>query len=323
MIKIKIMSLRLGWDAESNVPYRTTPNNDKIAYMRIPISKKHLEAAGLYLSETPVMTYTPYNIPLLRIDVEQNQKIDLHEEKINSHDEEIALLNNEINSISTEISSLDNINHWVGKTCYAYGTSITDVDAGTGKYLPYLRKLSKMNIIDKGIAGAGVTPDIGGYSKGQIKNALMNITDGKLNADLITIEIGANDGGAPLGTVYDFDNTTYAGCLNQCLYYLQHNTTAQIIVFASPAAKVDLPTENNNLWNLLKITEECCKFHNVHFFPRNNNMGFGRINGNNKLVKDNIHQTELGGFNQAVYMWSKIKTVPLFYNEIPQDEESI
>lgn len=47
-------------------------------------------------------------------------------------------------------------------------------------------------------------------------------------------------------------------------------------------------------------------------------MGFGRINGNTTYVADNIHQTELGGYNQAAYMWAKIKTLPLFYASIPE-----
>lgn len=224
-----------------------------------------------------------------------------------------------------EIGTLQDIvlneqSHWNGKQWYAYGTSITDVDAGTGKYVPYLSQMSGMVCTNKGIGGGGITPDIGGYSKGQVKAAIMNLTDGKSAADLITLEVGANEVGAPVGTIYDADDTTFCGCLNQCLRYLQANTNAQILVIASPSSTT-LPTAENesNSFTILEATERVCKLNNVYFLDRCNNMGWAKLTAAGQpYIVDNIHQSELGGYNQAAYMWEKIKTLPLFYAALPE-----
>ena len=94
-------------------------------------------------------------------------------------------------------------NHWQGKTWYGYGTSITNTNS-EGKYPTYLAQMSGMTFVNKGISGGGIG-NLGGYSQGQVYNAICNITDGKLNADLITLETGANDieDVVPLGTIYD------------------------------------------------------------------------------------------------------------------------
>lgn len=128
-------------------------------------------------------------------------------------------------------------NPWDGKTWYAYGTSLTA--PGSGKYPAYVAQMSGMTLVNKGHGGQGITNGIGGYIEnvGQNKTSVMNITDGKLNANLITLEVGANDGGALLGSVYDTDDNTFCGCLNQCIQYLQKNTTAQIVIISSSTSR--------------------------------------------------------------------------------------
>lgn len=206
-------------------------------------------------------------------------------------------------------------NHWAGKTWYAYGTSITDVDVGTGKYVPYLAQLSGMNVVNKGIGGGGIT-NLGGYSKGQVKSAIMNTTDGKLNADLITLEVGANEGGE-LGTKYDLDDTTFCGCLNQCIRYLQENTNAQIVVMYSVESRNE-PGENINYHEREEKVREVCNINNVYYLGDLSGLGYGRIYKDTTYTTDNIHQTELGGYNLAQFMWSKLKDIPLWYTEIPE-----
>lgn len=52
--------------------------------------------------------------------------------------------------------------HWKGKLCYAYGTSLTS--ATWGNYIPWLAKLSGLQIVNKGIPAEGIT-NLGGYNR--------------------------------------------------------------------------------------------------------------------------------------------------------------
>lgn len=80
-------------------------------------------------------------------------------------------------------------NHWNGKTWYAYGTSMTSVEQG--EFVPVVADILELNIVNRGISGGSLTPD--GYGKGNNKLAVMNIEDGKENADLITLEVLPNE----------------------------------------------------------------------------------------------------------------------------------
>ena len=79
-------------------------------------------------------------------------------------------------------------NHWSGKLWYAYGTSMTSIQQG--KYVPVVEALSGMRVVNLGIPGGCLTPD--GYGKGNVKRAVMNLDDGKAEADLITLEVLPN-----------------------------------------------------------------------------------------------------------------------------------
>lgn len=209
---------------------------------------------------------------------------------------------------------------WKGKTWYAYGTSITSVHQNTGKYPTYLAQMSGMTLVEKGIGGGGIG-NLGAYSQGQVYNAICNITDGKLNADLISLETGANDVNAdvPLGTIYDEGQTTLAGCLNDCLRYLQANTNAQIVVTCSPA-NTTKPESANKYYEWAAMVEQICHLNRVHFLNADNNMGWAKLADSTKgqlYVVDNIHQTDLGGYIMAQNLWYQLRNIPLFYTEIP------
>ena len=209
---------------------------------------------------------------------------------------------------------------WQGKTWYAYGTSITSVHEGTGKYPTYLAAMSGMTLVEKGIGGGGIG-NLGAYSTGQVYNAICNITDGKLDADLITLETGANDvnENVPLGTIYDTGQSTLAGCLNDCLRYLQANTDAQIAVTVSPATKT-LPAASNKYYEWADMVEQICHLNRVHFLNGDNNMGYAKLADSTKgslYVVDNIHQTDLGGYIMAENLWYQLRNVPCFYTSIP------
>ena len=63
------------------------------------------------------------------------------------------------------------MNHWQGKTWYAYGTSMTST--AQGKYVPIVEELSGLKVVNKGIPGGCLTPD--GFGKGNNKLAVMNM----------------------------------------------------------------------------------------------------------------------------------------------------
>lgn len=222
--------------------------------------------------------------------------------------------------------------HWNGKKWYGFGTSITDTSGSnpTGKYAPYLAALSGMTFVNKGIGGSGITKS----SNQNLYNSIMSFS--QADADLITLEVGANDGSAPLGSIYDAlegetvtDNTTFCGALNLCIRYLQANTNAQIVVISSPFSRKNGNTikygnetyasDNHSYTDRDEAIRKVCMLNSVYFIPAGacDGMGYARMNASNDYNVDNIHHTNLGGYNFAQAIWSQLKNVPLFYTEIP------
>lgn len=225
-------------------------------------------------------------------------------------------------------------NHWNGRKWYGFGTSITNTNS-EGKYATYLAALSGMTFVNKGMSGSGITKS----SNQNLYNSIMSFN--QADADLITLEVGANDGSAPLGSIYDAlegetvtDNTTFCGALNLCIRYLQANTNAQIVVISSPTSRYQYGNssnkyEGNQLFgpsgNTYTITDrdeamrKVCMINSVYFIPAGsmNGMGYARANASNNYQRDQIHHTELGGYNFAQAIWSQLKNVPLFYTAIP------
>ena len=213
-------------------------------------------------------------------------------------------------------------NHWAGKKWYAYGTSLTS--ASQGKYVPYVEEMSGLNVVNKGIGGGGI------ISNTKIKDAIMNITDGKLEADLITLEVGANDASAPLGEAWDNTSDTFLGSLTQCINYLLQNTNAQIVVMSSPIGKHKssggsteiTPEQYKYLERWQGIRNVCIKC-GVYYIglADESGLGWARLNNNMGVDynTDNIHHTDIAGYNLAVFMWSKLKDIPCWYTSVPND----
>jgi len=204
-------------------------------------------------------------------------------------------------------------NHWNRKLWYAYGTSMTSVHQG--KYVPIVEKLSGLTVVNHGIGGGALTPD--GYGKGNNKKAIMNLDDGKDKADLITVEVLPNEG-AVVGDIYDTDDNSLCGCLNQCLRYLQENTKAQIVLIImiggndTPPEKVIEKREITQFEFAQKI-ELVGKLNCVPVINAFCESGFGYARVKNKEYQvDTIHLNELGGVNMGNYVWSKLKDIPLW-----------
>lgn len=211
-------------------------------------------------------------------------------------------------------------NHWNSKTWYAYGTSLTS--GSVGKYVKYVEQLSGLKACNKGIPGGGIVVNT------KVKNAVMNITDGKQDADLITLEVGANDAKAELGDPSDNTSDTFCGSLTQCINYLLMNTNARIVVMSSPTGKSTSSggstehgyAERNRC--IREVCRKCC----VHYIGLGDEsgLGWGRLNNNMDVSynTDYIHHSDIGGYNLAQYIWSELKDIPLWFTSVPDDGTS-
>lgn len=211
------------------------------------------------------------------------------------------------------------MNHWEGKLWYAYGTSMTSIKQG--KYVPVVEKLSGMQVVNYGIPGGCLTPD--GYGKGNTKRAVMNLDDGKEKADLITLEVLPNEG-ALVGDIYDTDDASFCGCLNQCLRYLQENTKAQIVLIIMIGGNnnfPEIPTETRRItqFEFAQKIEQVGKLNSVPVINAFCESGFGYARVKNRDYQlDHIHLNDLGGLNMGNFVWSKLKDIPLWVTNIEE-----
>ncbi|MBQ9545207.1 MAG: SGNH/GDSL hydrolase family protein [Clostridia bacterium] len=225
--------------------------------------------------------------------------------------------------------------HWNGKLWYAYGTSMTM--EGSGHYARYLAHISGLKLVNCGEGGRGVTENIGGYStSAMIRLRAMDPDDGKKDADLITLEVGPNDTGAPLGTIYDLTTDTFCGCLNMTLRWLQANTDAQIVLMSITGSRYDhadhsikftpqrliTPSSGDpyTWFDMVCAIRDVAGLNSVHYIPVAESCGLSiaRMGEDSRYVRDQIHHTPAGGWNVAQFIWSRLKDVPLWYTDAPE-----
>ena len=183
-----------------------------------------------------------------------------------------------------------------------------------GKYVPVVEELSGLKVVNKGIPGGSLTPD--GFGKGNNKLAVMNMDDGKETADLITLEVLPNEGNT-MGNIYDTDDESFCGCLNQCIRYLQENTKAQIVLIVMILSNNITPeTVGKRGMASLEFAEIAERVGHLNGVPVINiftegGFGYARVKARD-YQKDNIHLNELGGKNMGRFVWSRLKDVPLW-----------
>lgn len=208
-------------------------------------------------------------------------------------------------------------NHWQGKLWYAYGTSMTTEQMG--EYVPVVEELSGLQVVNKGKPGRSLTPD--GYDGGGIKKAVMDPDDGKKEADLITLEVLPNEG-AVVGDIYDTDDMSFCGCLNQCLRFLQEHTKAQIVVIimiGANSTSPGVPTQMQKItpFEFAQKIECVAKLNSVPVINVfcESGLGYARVKGRDYQI-DHIHLNRLGGINMGNFVWSKLKDIPLWETEV-------
>lgn len=217
------------------------------------------------------------------------------------------------------------MNQWKGKKWYCYGTSMTDnvlklaKGINSGNYSKYLAEYAGLEEHNFEKGGSGIIPKL--HGEDSIKSRCMRLSDGKEEADLITVEIIPNDMTGELGDVTDVHDDTFCGNLNQIIEYLLKNTKAYLAVLIATRSRYNyrdvsqkyLPTSNETKkwleWENAVAT--ICRMHGIQCWNGASEAGLGyyRVEKDDKYVQDQIHLTDKGGEILAKYYWGKLKNV--------------
>ncbi len=218
---------------------------------------------------------------------------------------------------------------WAGKKWCAFGTSITDTgyinqETGevTGKYVPFLKNLSGLNVTNRGIAGGtlGSNGIHGGSSN--ILNAILNSNDLD-NFDLITIEGFVNDFACAItiGDIGDTQNTTFYGALHQAISYCLEHSHAEVVLITESTGKqytlsggttADYRILHKNSLDLYQQAYNDAmirigQYYGVHVIDAG---GKSQINQYHpEYIIDQIHHTTLGGEQYAKTIWEELKNI--------------
>jgi lysophospholipase L1-like esterase len=231
--------------------------------------------------------------------------------------------NNEEEDEESKIEEI--LQPWKGKEWYCYGTSMTD-ESYNG-YAPKLATLSGMNMHNFGKGGSGIIPSL--HDSDNIKTRCMRTSDGKTNADLITVEVIPNDMSGTLGEPTDTSNDTFLGNLNQIIQYLFENCPkAQIVILNATRARYQyqqtsttFPPESATVTKWLQWEDgvkEVCRRHSIQYWNGASECGLGyhrmkSATSGNTYVKDQIHLTDVGAENLAYFFNSKLKQLPQWH----------
>lgn len=226
---------------------------------------------------------------------------------------------------------------WQGKKWYCYGTSMTDCipctgtigylpdkspnSGRTGYYAQYLAEYAGLEEHNFGRAGKGIIPSL--YEEDDIvKTRVMTLSDGKAEADLITVEVIPNDDvKGKLGEITDWSDDTFCGNLNQMLEYLLSNTKAYVAILIATRARYNpddlseeyTPASNHVQTRLIweEAVQKICSMHGVPCWNGASEAGLGyyRVGKETTYMKDQIHLAEEGGKVLAKYYWGKLKNV--------------
>ena len=220
---------------------------------------------------------------------------------------------------------------WQNKKWIAFGTSITDTsyinaETGevTGKYVPYLCKMSGLIVNNYGIAGGtiGSGGTYGGSSDILNKILSTDVSD----ADLITLEGFVNDYACSvaIGQPGDTENTSIFGALYQAINYLQTNSHALVVLLTETTGREYTFTGSVNTGSTANYSYYIKKTDSGLYQSDYNNaikqfadwsgticIDCGvrsEINCNNpQYLIDHLHHTELGGQQYAQAIWNELK----------------
>lgn len=232
--------------------------------------------------------------------------------------------------IKTQIDDIENdlyVSQWNGRKWFAYGTSATNPGTSNdtiGKYVDVISSLSGLKCTNKGLNGGSIA----GTTSNDIKPLVCNTTDGKLTADLITIEVTANDVATNVGGItdsWDDGQETFSGALNKMIRYLKTNVpNARIILLTTMPTPVDPVTGiyngkqyANTFVNahvLRKAAVDIARFNSIPCIDAGSNCGMGYCSNMKYYASDNMHPSLNGASLYGNYVWGQLKNIPLMIN---------
>lgn len=211
------------------------------------------------------------------------------------------------------------MNQWQGKKWYCYGTSMTSntsiikaTGMVSGTYSKYLAQYAGLEEHNFGKGGSGIIPQFHGDDN--TKTRCMRLTDGKAEADLITVEVIPNDMKGELGEVTDLCDDTFCGNLNQIIAYLLANTKATVVILIASRSRYRHDDASVKTLPVSKGTKAWLAWEDAHGIQCWNGaseagLGYYRVAKDNTLVQDQIHLTDKGGEVLAKYFWGKLKNI--------------
>lgn len=182
----------------------------------------------------------------------------------------------------------------------------------SGTYSKYLAQYAGLEEHNFGKGGSGIIPQFHGDDN--TKTRCMRLTDGKAEADLITVEVIPNDMKGELGEVTDLCDDTFCGNLNQIIAYLLANTKATVVILIASRSRYRHDDASVKTLPVSKGTKAWLAWEDAHGIQCWNGaseagLGYYRVAKDNTLVQDQIHLTDKGGEVLAKYFWGKLKNI--------------
>lgn len=240
----------------------------------------------------------------------------------------VSLLNGTV-EWSVETGAASEAPQWFGKKWFAFGTSITDTsyvnaetNEVTGKFVPHLANLGRLNVTDCGVAGG--TMGSGGTHGGTSTILARILATDVSSADLITIEGCVNDFACavPIGELGDTENTTICGAYYQAIKYCLENSNATVVLLTESVGReytltttgntADYRTTKKNSINKFQndynnAIREIGKFMGVHVIDAGGESQINEMHP--EYLIDHIHHSELGGKQYAETIWEHLKNI--------------
>lgn len=207
----------------------------------------------------------------------------------------------------TQVAGIDSNwavdSQWANKKYVAFGTSLLSNDGitdGRGGYADYISSTLGTNFENRGRGSGGITKTaaVGDTTMQRVK-ALASQPD---DIDLITVEVGANDYGVPLGELGDTTQDTWYGALDMLCQELRKGTSGRVVLVTStparnsraPGAEDRTPYQMNSVSGARdRAVEEVGEIYGLPVLNTSKKSGLMSY-ANDETYVDHIHLSELG-----------------------------
>lgn len=203
------------------------------------------------------------------------------------------------------------VNPWFGKQWVAVGTSMT---ASEGNYTQTVSNILGLQLDNRGVGSGGITSSASAGDTTMQAIETLEDFDG-----LLTIEVGPNDGGHPLGELGDTDKTTFYGCLYHAFNEATKRTSARKVVLTMTNQWADTNTTDRRetvqqftqfggrTMLMDKAIKEMANWFSFPVIDIKGESGLGGYHLNTHTSRDWIHFTSLGGQIAGEYVAKQLQ----------------